>query len=152
MEVGQVVRVVLLPVPDRERGVAAPLVTERAVEERSRCVPGRRLEEEWDEDDRRGDDKRNQEHDPRPDSPRIGIAGPERQQQQWRELRPRSERSKYAAGTIRRREVEAPDEQRRLDRVVRVRVRDVLRERPGRPSEGERRPESRPPETQPDES
>src|SRR5581483_8605994 len=49
-------------------------------------------------------------------------------------------------------EVEAPHEERRLDRVVRVRARDVLRERPRGPGERERRSEARPAEPPPDEA
>ena len=49
MQVGQALRVVLPPVPERERRVAADLEAERAVEEHARRVQRRRLEEQDEE-------------------------------------------------------------------------------------------------------
>src|SRR3989304_1094534 len=58
------------------------------------------------------------------------------------DLRPRGEADEEAARRRRRDEPEAEDEERRQDRVVRVRARHVLREREGRPGEGQRRGEA----------
>ncbi len=66
---------------------------------------------------------------------RIRVPGPERQQEQRRELRPARERDERAAAEVAREHEEAPDEQRGRDRVVGVRARRVLRERPCRPRE-----------------
>ena len=75
--------------------------------------------------------------------PRLGVAGPERHEQQRGELRPARQRDGRAAGHRARQGDEPPDQECRGDRVVGVRARRVLRERPGDPRERERRCESR---------
>ena len=81
----------------------------------------------------------------------FGIREPQRREQQRRELRPAGERDRRAARPGGGGEPEAPDQEGGHDRVVRVRVRDVERERIGRPGERERSREPRPAEAPPDE-
>ena len=83
--------------------------------------------------------------------PAVRVREPERREQQPGELRPARERDRRAARPGGGGEPEAPDQERGHDRVVRVRVRGVERERIRRPRERERRAEPRPAEAPPDE-
>ena len=83
--------------------------------------------------------------------PAVWVREPERREQQRGELRPAGERDRRAARPGGGGEPEAPDQERGHDRVVRVRVRGVERERVRRPRERERRAESWPAEAPPDE-
>ena len=75
------------------------------------------------------------------------VGRPERDHEQRARTSPaRREPTKGAARRGRPREPEAQDQERREDRVVRVRARHVLRERVGGPGERERRAEARPAE------
>ena len=148
-QVGQALGVVLPPIPERERRVAVDLVADGAVVEDACGVPRGRLEEE-DEEDEHGRDCE-PEHRESTAAPRLRIAEPERQEQQRRELRPARDRDGGTARDGGREREEAPDEQRRSDRVVRVRARRVLRERPCDPRKRERGRESRPAEAAADE-
>src|SRR5205814_4328806 len=114
VQVGYAASAVLVPVPERERRVPAELVAERAVEEGGDRVPLRRLEVQREECDYGRDDEREQEPEARPEGARVGIARPEGQDEERRELRPRRERRKGAGRGRLRREVAAADEQGRL--------------------------------------
>ena len=74
----------------------------------------------------------------RPRAQPVRVGEPERREQERRELRPARERDGRTPRDGRRREPEAPDEERRHDRVVRVRVQRVGGEREGEPAERER--------------
>src|SRR5262249_51627580 len=78
MEIGQPLRVVLLPVPDRKRRVATELESDRPVVEDAQSMERRRVEEDDDEDDARRDDERGDEADRPPAAPRLRIARPQR--------------------------------------------------------------------------
>src|SRR5262249_15224651 len=78
------------------------------------------------------------------------IREPERDDEQRRELRPARQRRENPARRRPRGEPEPPDEEARHDRVVRVRVRDVLGEGVRRPGEREHRSESLTAQAQPD--
>ena len=140
---------VLPPVPERERRIAVDLVADGAVVEDPCGVPWGRLEKEDEEDEHRRDCE--PEHRQSASAPRFRIPEPERQEQQRRELRPARDRDGSAARDGGREREEAPDEERRCDRVVRVRARRVLRERPGDPRERKCGRESRPAEAATDE-
>ena len=79
------------------------------------------------------------------------VGQPERRQQQGRELRPAGERDGGPTPRGGGAGPEAPDERRRHDRVVRVRVEDVRGERVREPGEREHRGEARAAEAQADE-
>ena len=137
LQIGQALRVVLPPVPDRERRLAGELPRQRAVPEHARRVPDVRLEQ----DDRERRERREREARRRAHDllARHAIRDPHRRHQQRRELRPAGERREDAARPRRREQPEAPDEKRGQQRVVRVRARRVLRERIRGPRERERR-------------
>ena len=139
LQVRDPARVVLAPVPGRERRVAVELVAERAVDER-RAPPCVRL----------GSSRRientasvattkptaNLSRGARAEA--VRIREPERREQERGELRPARERDRRTPGDRRRAEPEAPHEDRGHDRVVRVRVHRVGGEREREPAEGER--------------
>src|SRR6266545_1644880 len=144
VEVRDSLRVVLLPVPQRERRAAPDLPGDGALPEDAQRVSDVRLEQQ----DREGEHRRDDEtRGVREDlAPRRAIGRPERCDDECRELRPRRERDERSACRRPREQPEAPDEERRQQRVVRVRVRDVLREWIGHPRERERRAELGPAE------
>ena len=149
VEVGQPAGVVLPPVPERPRRVAARLEPDRPVQKRRELVERVRLEQQDREDrERRGGEARAKRQLGRP----ARIREPERRDDAATRT---SSSPSSAASTPRadrpRDEPEAPDEEARHDRVVRVRVRDVLRERIRRPREREHRAEPLAAEPQPDE-
>src|SRR4029453_1394521 len=132
---------VLVPVPDREGRRAPKLPAESSIPEHARSVKRVGLEEQDPEAQRRAEQEPPdvRELAPRGVAP-VGVRRPEGEEQNGGELRPRAEREKDSARRRRREEDKAPDQEGRHDRVVRVRTRDVLRERIGRPCERERRP------------
>src|SRR5688500_18324280 len=141
VEVRYAARVVLPPVPDREWRLAPELPAERSVPERARGFEHVRLEEEHREREHRA---REVAEEIAHDSPRVPlrIGRPQRRDRERCELRPAGERGEAAPQRRLGREEEADDEQRRKNRVVRVRARRVLRERIRRPRERERRSEA----------
>src|SRR3990170_4414410 len=130
---------VLVPVPERERRVAAELPAERPVPEDAGGVQRVGLEQEDPEAEHGGEDEPAAEEDERARAAKtVRVGGPERDEQKRRELRPRGEPDGEPPRWRRGDEPEAEDEDRWQDRVVRVRAGDVLRVRVGGPREGQR--------------
>src|SRR3954470_9201288 len=119
VQVGQA-RVVLPPVPERERRLAVDLPGDRPLPELVRGAQRVPVERQ----DREGGEARGEERggeDERRAQPSFRIRRPERRQQQRRELRPARERAERTARDRRADEPEAPDQKQRRERVVRVR-------------------------------
>src|SRR5438552_4106576 len=98
MQVG-VAGAVLLPVPDRERRMAAELELDRPVVEDMRSVKRTRLEQQ----DREGGRGRKQETAQEDEllagpSEGVRVRGPEGRNEQRREFRPAGERGEHPAG------------------------------------------------------
>ena len=140
VEVGNAGGVVLPPIPDRERRLTRELPRQRPVPEDTGGVQRVGLQEQ----DREGSDRGNcepcrvaDEPTQAPKAERRGVGRPERRDDERAELRPAGERREGPTCPARRDEPEAPDQEQRGQRVVRVRVRGVLRERIGRPRKRE---------------
>ena len=124
--------------------------SERAIEEGAPPLDKARLEQEHSEYGKRCDRERRCKAHRCPALEPVRIGEPERCEQEGRKLRPAGERHGSSPGDRRRRQPEAPDEDRGHDRVVRVRVHRVRGEGERDPAEGERYSKRRASESAPD--
>src|SRR6266540_2082085 len=138
LKVRDALRVVLAPVPDRERRLATELPRDGSLPEDAQRVADVGLEQ----DDRKRCERREDEADRRARNlgAREPIRHPHRRDDEGSELRPAGKRDERAARPGRRQQPEAPDEKRGQQRVVRVRARGILGERIRGPRERQHRP------------